>query len=156
MKRRLYTLFFGLGFSMAIFATAQRTEATLGESAGTVETDRKALSAVRGATTAHKSYTVYEINSSSTVVREYVSPTGVIFGIAWKGLVYPDLGPLLGSYASEYLEALRQTPRQYGRRSLKVKTDRVVVEKWGHMRDLQGRAYVPDLIPAGVSIDEIR
>jgi Protein of unknown function (DUF2844) len=156
MKRRLYTLFLGLGFSMAIFAMTQRTEAALGESVDTVESDRKALSATRGATMAHNKYTVYEINSSSTAVREYVSPAGVVFGIAWTGLVYPDLRQLLGSYAGEYQEALRQTPRQYGRRSLKVKTDRIVVEKWGHMRDLQGRAYVPDLIPAGVSVDEIR
>jgi hypothetical protein len=156
MKRRLYALFLGLGLSMAIFATAQRTEATLGESADTVESDRKALSAVRGATTDHNSYTVHEFDSNSTVVREYVSPTGVVFGIAWKGLTHPDLTRLLGSYAGEYLEALRQIPRQQGRRRLQVKTNRVVVEKWGHMRSLQGRAYAPDLIPSGVSVDEIR
>ena len=34
--------------------------------------------------------------------------------------------------------------------------DRVVVEKWGHMRNLQGRAYAPALLPPGVSSDEIR
>lgn len=156
MKRRLYTLFLGLGLLMAIFATAQRTEATLGESADTVESDRKALSAVLGATTAHNSYTVHEFDSSSTVVREYVSPTGVVFGISWKGLIHPNLRQLLGSYADEYLEALQQTPRQYGHRRLEVKTNRIVVEKWGHMRNLQGRAYVPDLIPSGVRVDEIR
>jgi len=37
-----------------------------------------------------------------------------------------------------------------------VRTDRVVVEKWGNMRNLQGRAYAPALIPPGVSIDEIK
>jgi hypothetical protein len=46
--------------------------------------------------------------------------------------------------------------RQPGRRHVTVKTDGVVVEKWGHMRNLQGRAYAPALIPQGVSVDEIK
>jgi len=62
LKRRLYTLFLGLGLSMALFGTAQRIEATLGESADTVELDRKALTPVRGTTEAHKNYTVHGFN----------------------------------------------------------------------------------------------
>jgi hypothetical protein len=46
--------------------------------------------------------------------------------------------------------------RQPGRRHVTVKTDSVVVEKWGHMRNLQGRAYAPALIPKGVNVDEIK
>lgn len=157
LKRRLYALLFlGLGLPIAIFAMTQRTEATLGESADTVELDRKALTAVRGATEAHKTYTVHEFSSDSTTVREYISPSGVVFGIAWKGLIHPDLTQLLGFYAGEYQEALRKTPRQQGRRRLQVKTNRVVVEKWGHMRNLQGRAYALDLIPSGVNVNDIR
>ncbi len=156
LKRRLYALFLCFGLSVVILATAYQTEATLGESADTVESDRRALSAVRGATTAHNSYTVHEFDSASTKVREYVSSTGIVFGIAWKGLVHPDLTHLLGSYAGEYQAALGQTRRQKGVRSLQVKTNRVVVEKWGHMRSLQGRAYAPELIPQGVTVDEIR
>ena len=156
LKKRLHALFLGFGLSMTFFAAAQRTEAILGESADTVELDRKALTAVRGATTVHTNYTVHGLNSDSTIVREYISPSGVVFGIAWKGLTHPDLAQLLGSYAGEYQEALSKTPRQQGRRHLQVKTNRIVVEKWGHMRNLQGRAYAPDLIPPGVSVDEIR
>ena len=89
-------------------------------------------------------------------MREYVSPSGVVFGIAWSGLVPPDLTQLLGSYAPEYQEALQQTPRQKGSRHLRVETPGVIVEKWGHMRNLQGRAYAPALIPPGVSVDEIK
>ena len=68
----------------------------------------------------------------------------------------PDLTPLLGSYAGEYQEALGRTARKYGERHLQVKAAHVVVQKWGHMRNLQGRAYAPDLVPAGVTVDEIR
>ncbi len=156
LKRKLCTLFLGFGLSMILFVTTQRAEATLGESADTVELDRKALTAVKGATEAHRSYTVHGFKSDSTTVKEYISPAGVVFGISWKGLTHPDLTQLLGSYAGEYREALRKTTRQQGRRRLTVKTNRVVVEKWGHMRNLQGRAYALDLIPPGVSVDEIR
>jgi hypothetical protein len=156
MKRRFYALLLGLGLSAAIFATAQQVQATLGESADSISSDRKALSAVRHATTVRNGYSVQEIASDSIVVREYISPSGIVFGIAWNGLIHPNLTALLGSYTGEYQEALRQTPRKKGHRRLQVKTNEVVVEKWGHMRNLQGRAYAPALIPPGVSVDEIK
>ena len=139
-----------------LFFDRPRAQAALGESADSVESDRTALSAVRRAATARDAYTIQEIKSDAATVREYVSSSGVVFAVAWNGLSHPDLTPLLGSYAGEYREALRQTPRKPGRRHLQVKAERVVVEKWGHMRNLQGRAYVPALIPQGVSVDEIK
>lgn len=156
MKIRLYIMFVGLGVFAVLFATAQRVQATLGASVDSVESDRKALSANRRAMTVRDGYTVYEIDSDSTVVREYVSSSGVVFGIAWNGLIHPDLDQLLGSYAGEYEKALQQTPRKQGQRNIRLKTDRIVVEKWGHMRNLQGRAYDPALIPSGVNVDEIK
>jgi hypothetical protein len=156
MNRKRCALFLSLGLSMMMLVTAQYAHATLGESVDSVDSDRAILAAVRGATTAHNDYTVHEIKTESTVLREYVSPSGIIFAIAWNGLVHPDLTELLGSYAGEYQEALRHTPRKQGRRQHQVKTNRVVVEKWGHIRDLKGRAYAPDLIPPGVSIDAIK
>ncbi len=152
----MYSLFVILVLLVTIFATAHRVQAALGESADSVESDRKALSAVRSAVTVYNEYTVHQIDLDSTVVREYVSASGVVFAVAWNGLVHPDLTQLLGSYAGEYERGLEQTPREPGRRRLLVKTNEVVVEQWGHMRNLQGRAYVPTLIPSGVSIDEIK
>ncbi len=157
MKRRLSTLFLGFGLVAAVLATAQQAQAVLGESVDSVTTDQKTLSAARGAATAvHNGYTVQEVKSDAITVREYVSSSGIVFGIAWEGRVPPDLAQLLGSYAGEYQQAVNKTPRQPGRRRLQVKTARVVVERWGHMRKLQGRAYVPALIPSGVSLDEIK
>lgn len=155
MKRKIYALFLGLALAAAL-AIGRPAQAMLGGSADSVASEQKALSAVRRATTVRTGYNVHEAMSASVAVREYVSPSGVVFGIAWNGLIHPDLTPLLGSYAGEYEEALRQTPRKPGRRRLQVKANRVVVEKWGHMRNLKGRAYAPALIPPGVSVDEIK
>jgi hypothetical protein len=156
MKRRLYTLFICIGLSSAVLIAAQQVQATLGESAASIQSDREVLSAVQRGTISHDSFTVQEIQSGSTTVREYISPSGVVFGLAWNGLMRPDLTQLLGSYANEYHEALRRIPHNKGRSRLQVKTSRVVVQGWGHMRNLQGRAYVLSLIPPGVSVDEIR
>ena len=144
-----------LGFVLAILLV-QQAQAALGESTDSIESDQKALSAMRRIAKTSTAYTVHEIRSETMTIREYVSPSGVVFGIAWNGLTHPDLTPLLGSYTDEYQKAMSHAHRQPGRRHVTVKTDSVVVEKWGHMRNLQGRTYAPALIPPGVSIDEIK
>jgi hypothetical protein len=156
MKRRLYALLLGLGLAAAFLAAPGPVKAALGESADVVAPDQTALAAKQGSKTVRNGYTVQELGSDSVTLREYVAPNGIIFAIAWNGLIHPDLPPLLGSYAGEYQTALRHTQRKPGSRHRKIETDQVVVEKWGHMRNLQGRAYVPALIPPGVSIDEIK
>jgi hypothetical protein len=157
MKARIFSrLLVGLSLFLTIFAAAGQVQATLGESVDSLESDQKALSAVRKATKTSTGYTVHEVRTETLSIREYVSPSGIVFGIAWNGLTHPDLTPLLGSYTDEYQKVMKKTKRQPGRRHVQVKTDSVVVEKWGHMRNLQGRAYAPALIPQGVSIDEIK
>jgi hypothetical protein len=153
--RKLSSLSLCLGFVL-IFLLVQQAQAALGESSASISSDRKALVSVRHATTARNGYTVQEIDTGTTVVREYISPSGIVFGIAWNGLTHPDLTLLLGSYNSEYQKALTETRRLPGRRHVQVKTDGIVVEKWGHMRNLQGRTYAPALIPQGVTVDEIK
>jgi len=141
---------------VSLIASGQWALAALGGSADTVTADRKALQAVHRATTPRGGYTVEEVVSDATTVREYVSPSGVVFGIAWNGYVHPDLMLLLGSYWGEYSAARQKAARIPGRTRQRLATENIVVEKWGHMRNLQGRAYAPVLVPAGVSVDEIK
>jgi Protein of unknown function (DUF2844). len=130
-------------------------QAALGEPIDSVATDRVALKAVQSAAAVSSSYSVQELKSNLISVREYLTSSGVVFAIAWKGLTHPDLTPLLGSFAKEYTEGRQNAPHQRGRRRSQLKTEHLVVEKWGHMRNLQGRAYLKALIPPGVKIDEI-
>ncbi|MGA9109890.1 MAG: DUF2844 domain-containing protein [Smithella sp.] len=153
--RKLSGLLICLGLAFA-FLLVQQAYATLGESVDSIATNKKTLSAVRSATKISSKYAIHEFQSETITVREYVSPSGVVFGIAWNGLTYPDLTPLLGSYASEHQKAASHIKRQPGHKYVKVESDNVVVEKWGHMRNLQGRAYAPALIPQGVTTDEIK
>lgn len=156
MKNSSFRIILCLAFSITSFFTVRPVWASLGGTADSVESDRKAFSAVSGAAYEKNGYTVREIDYDGNAVREYISSSGVVFAVAWNGLRHPDLAPLLGSYAGQYNAALQNTVRQPGSRHLAVKAAGVVVEKWGHVRNLQGRAYVPDLIPPGVNIDEIK
>jgi len=160
MKKRLLVLFFCFELLVLAFSGVRGARATLGESVDSIETDRKILAAAKVTSkpisTVYANYTVYQLKYGGTSVREYASPSGIVFGIAWNGLVNPDLTQLLGSYTGEYQEALGRTVRKHGERHLRVESDHVVVERWGHMRNLKGRAYAPNLIPAGVNVDEIR
>lgn len=148
-----WLLLFCLGLTVAIFSP--KAYATLGGPASSVESDRRVLSATKRAANFCASFTVHEMVSQSTVVREYVSTSGTVFAIAWNGS-QPDLSQLLGSYAEQYREALHVTKRQPGVRRSIVKGPDVIVENWGHMRNLRGRAYAPALIPSGVTLDDIQ
>jgi len=151
VRRNLIALLFPVALGAAAPAMG-----TLGGSADSVEADRTTLSAVRRATGAQSSYSVQEIEVGATRVRQYVSRSGLVFGLAWDGLTHPDLDTLLGSYAAAWRAADRQVARSAGRRFVTVVAPEVVVEKWGRMRNLQGRAYAPALLPPGVGVDDIR
>ena len=155
MNVKVGTNFFCLVLLVGILSLARQAQATLGEGADSIIRDRKALSATQRSTTCRASYHIQEIASQATTIREYLTLSGVVFAIAWNGLVNPDLTTLLGSYAGEFEEAKRQSPPRPGQRQLTVRTNRVVVETGGHMRDLRGRAYLPALLPVGMSFDEI-
>jgi hypothetical protein len=156
MRKRITTLHLCLSFALHTLAAAGWAQATLGEPADSVELDRKAFSAVRHPTLARNAYTIKEFESAANTVREFISPSGVVFAFAWNGLSKPDLTILLGAYVGEYEQALRHTEIPRGRLFSQVKASRVIVETWGHMRNLQGRAYIPALIPSGVSVNEIK
>ncbi|MDQ5986117.1 MAG: hypothetical protein CSYNP_01835 [Syntrophus sp. SKADARSKE-3] len=156
MKRRHHALLSGLLSAAAFLATALPLQATLGESEDSIDADKAAIEATDLSTEVRNGCRIRVIRSDAATIREYITPNGIIFAIAWNGLIHPDLTALLGSYAGEYRTAMERTSREPGRRRLRVQTNQVTVEKWGHMRNLQGRAYVPALIPPGVSIDEIK
>jgi hypothetical protein len=104
-----------------------------------------------------ENYAMHQFEGQSgTVVREYVSPAGKVFGVAWQGPRIPDLRQLLGAYYAQYESAASAVRSVRHRGPLLIQEPGLVVESDGHMRAYNGRAYVPDLLPAGVRAEEIR
>lgn len=139
---------------LSILAAAFPAGATLGGSAESVVTDQSKLHAKR-AVVDRRDYTVHEITSDDgTVVREYVSPAGKVFGVSWTGPTIPDLTQLLGAYNGEFQTAVRA---KRGRRSsAAVHNSDLVVESSGHMRAFRGRAYLNSMLPGGVAEDVVQ
>jgi hypothetical protein len=102
-------------------------------------------------------YSIYEMKmSSGTLVREYVSSSGRVFGVAWQGPFIPDMQRILGSYFERYAQlAKAQRANHVGRQPLSIQQPDLVVQTAGHMRAYSGRAYDPELLPAGVGPDEL-
>jgi len=135
--------------AVGLLASAMPAFAVLGDSASTVLADQARMKGTLHSVDAH-TYVMHEITAANgTVVREFVSPAGVVFGVAWQGQFPPDLEKLLGPY---YFQAQQATtgPRT-GRHPLQVETPTLVVRQSGHMRSLHGVAYIPQLVPAGVN-----
>ena len=103
-------------------------------------------------------YSVHEMKIySGTVVREYVSPGGRVFGVAWQGPFIPDLQQLLGTYFQQYSVAAQSgTNRHASRRFVNIQQPGLIVQASGHMRAYSGRAYDPGLLPQGVGVDVVR
>jgi hypothetical protein len=101
-----------------------------------------------------RSYVVHElVTEGGTSVREYVSADGKVFAVAWRGPQMPNLEQLFGEHFATIKQAASD-PRR-GRGPLQINQSGLVVQSGGHMRGFGGRAYLPQLVPAGVSIEEI-
>jgi hypothetical protein len=137
-----------------------RAAAALGGDVTTVEADRQQMKATR-TVRASANYSVHEITTSyGTVVREYVSPDGKVFGVAWRGPFLPNLQQLLGdsypTFAQAAQDARSTQPRHSRNAPLTVEQPGLVVHSGGHMRAYSGQAYVPAMIPQGVDAADIR
>ena len=128
--------------------------ATLGEDAASTQADQLQMkAAIRVAQSG--AFTVHEIQApSGTVIREFVSPAGKVFAVLWQGPSLPDLRQVLGSYFDPYVEAAQS--KRTGRGPVSVQQEGLVVESTGRMRAFSGRAYVPQLLPPGITADDIR
>jgi hypothetical protein len=95
---------------------------------------------------------------SGTVIREYVSSAGSVFGLAWSGPRMPDLSDLLGGYFPQYVAAVTNARqlRGGGHGPGIVRDSGLVVHSGGHMGAFSGQAYLPQALPAGVSATDIQ
>jgi len=141
----------------SITLTALPAFAGLGEDVGSVQKDRTHMQGALRVTQA-QAYAVHEIQSpTGTVVREYVSTSGKVFAVAWQGPWPPDMRQVLASYFETYQQAAQaQANLRAGRRPLIIEQPGFVMHAGGHMRSFAGRAYIPDMMPQGVSGEAIQ
>ena len=128
--------------------------AALGGDATSVEADR-----VRVAGELHVTpvadYAVHEIRTpSGLVIHEYLSASGKVFAVSWRGDGIPDLRQMLGGYYGQFAQAT--SAPHYNHHHLAVRTTDVVVESSGRTRAFFGRAWAPALLPQNFLVHDIR
>ena len=146
-----------LAISALILALSLPALAALGGDVTSIETDSVEMKGnvqVKRGTT----FSVHEMKvPGNTVIREYVSPEGKVFGVSWQGPFIPSMQQLLGDYFPKYSEAVQAEKAKYvGRRPLNIQQPGIVVQTSGHMRSYYGRVYVPELVPQNVKQEDIR
>ena len=155
-RRRRLAAASAIGCALGL-ASLTPAMAALGGSADSVRADSAAL---RGQlrSTGLVPYDVQQIDSGSLTVREYVTRTGQVFAVTWRGPLLPNLQQLLGSYYARFqaaaVAAHQASPGIHRQLSL-VRPDLVLLSA-GRMRDFHGVAYLPALVPAGVSVSELQ
>jgi Protein of unknown function (DUF2844) len=128
--------------------------AELGGSVSSIQADQEHMKGTRRVTEG-AAYSVHEIQAATgTMVREFVSPSGTVFGVAWNGPSTPDLQQLLGTYFGQYAQAIQSKRAARGR--LSIRQEGLVVEAGGHMRSFSGRAYLPQMMPQGVASGTVK
>lgn len=145
----------GVLIALAVcFACVQPMSATLGEDVASIQSDQAHFKALTQTIT-RQLYSVQQMQTpAGTVIRQYVSPAGMVFAVSWQGTA-PDLQQLLGTYFDEYVtSAARQSSRRG--RGMHIDDGDLVIETGGHMRFVTGRAYLRSKMPQGVADDDIR
>jgi len=142
---------------LLLLALRLTAAAELGGNASTVQADQVHMKASLKITPTD-GYTVQEIRSpSGTTVREFVSAEGKVFAVAWHGPFLPDLHQILGGSFAPFVDAARaQKGRRSGHQPVFVQQDGLIAISAGHPRDYFGKAYLPALLPQGISAEEIR
>jgi hypothetical protein len=135
---------------LCIFLSAAVSHAHLGERSVS-RSNLKIRSQASGA-----QFQVREVTMAGSQVTEYVSNDGTVFAVRWQGNADPDLTTVLDSFFPDYAQVERKIHSQVrAQRTAVYVGSQVVVQKFGHMRDLHGLAYVPSLVPTGVKVEEL-
>jgi hypothetical protein len=139
--------------------------AGLGDNAASVLSDQARMKGTLRSVD-RSAYVMHEITTPyGAKVREYVTPAGAVFGVAWDGQFPPNFQQLLGPYYQQVQQALAQQraaeqssdqPVRRRRGPVFIQTPGMVFSQTGHMRSFHGQAYIPQLVPQGVPPSEIR
>jgi hypothetical protein len=141
-----------LGPALAVFLWQVPAFAALGGNVQSVNADRSVM-AGRLVSTPMQQYDLHEITTSGgTVIREYMTRQGAVFAVSWQGPFAPNLQQLFGSYYPQFQSAVNPNAMFGMHRMLSVHQPDLVVQVLGRMRAYHGKAYVPSLVPGGVSV----
>jgi hypothetical protein len=151
LRATLYSLTLA---GLLIQGLPQPARAALGGSADSIESDRVTMKGLTRPVPAGSVQKQELQLPSGTVVTEYLTGNGQVYAVSWHGPTLPNLRQILGNYYANYQAAARQPVVRH--RLVRVTGPDIVIESSGKMRAFTGRAWVPGLLPSGVTTADIR
>lgn len=158
MARATRQNLFTAAAGVALLSASTPALAALGGDASTVDADRVRMKGALVRIVRNDAYTLHEIRSETgTTVREFISPGGRVFAVAWEGQWHPDMEQVLGAYFARYQRGAQAALNQRRTRGLlRIRDGDLIVQMGGHQRAFSGRAYLANDIPQGVQADALR
>ena len=143
-----------VALTVGLWLLARPAFAALGGDAASVTNDQVRMQATLRSSQ-NQGYNVHELRDpAGNVVREFASPEGKVFGVAWQGPLRPDFQQLFGTYFQQFADAAKTHRHRSG--PLVIEQPGLVVYSGGHMRAFFGKAYIPEMLPKGVPADVIK
>ena len=128
--------------------------AALGDNVASVDSDAQALGG-QHVMVAKAGYNLHQITlRDGSVIKEFVSPAGTVFGVSWQSHFIPNLHQLLGSYLTNLQQG--QRTQVIPRRGVTIQDNNFYFTNFGRPMAFHGRAYVPSLIPANLTAEVVQ
>jgi hypothetical protein len=143
-----------LAFSLLLCAGS--IQAGIGEPESSIDRERVQLHASRSVRTTAQ-YTIHELRSPNGIrALEYVTQSGVVFGVRWNATSKPDLSYFLGTSHPAYQRAAKDFARRPGiQRQFRHDNLDLVVVSTSHLNVYTGYAYRRSLLPVNVTAHEL-
>jgi hypothetical protein len=141
----------GIALVLALLGGTKPAEATLGGDGASVIANEQNLAAEKRVEKSSSGERHDLTLPSGIVIRELVSPSGVVYAIAWRGPRMPNLRELLGVYFAQ----LSSHASRGNRNRLIVSGEDFEIRVQGHPHSFAGRAWVPSQVPTGVDLDRV-
>ncbi|ERE17892.1 DUF2844 domain-containing protein [Pseudogulbenkiania ferrooxidans] len=97
---------------------------------------------------------VQDQDAAGRVIRQFVAGDGTVFAVAWSGATLPDLQQLLGGYFPAFRQS--QQGNRQGLNGMRGQVGSFVVQSSGRLGAFSGFAYDSALLPAGVTVDQLK
>jgi hypothetical protein len=158
ITRRIFNMGLAVAAVVSLLLLPTPAAASLGGDASTVDRDRVQIRGSLLRIMRADTHVMHEmLTPSGVVVREYLSPTGMVFAVSWQGAWTPDLQQVLGTYYGRYMQRAQEIQRaRRSRGPVSVQDDDFVIQVSGHQRSFSGVAYLPGRMPAGFNFQSVR
>ena len=154
MQQKRRNLLLTLAFAVTMPLLAANCHAELGGMVSTIANDQARMLASRRVE-AGSAFSRHVITTPAGVeVTEFVAPSGIVFAVTWQGPTKPDLEQILGNSFEAFRSAILAQTNP--RRAFSLEQADLVIRSGGHMRAFSGMAYLPQQLPAGVTVQDIR